>query len=425
MSTGATALPARTDVVVVGAGPTGLALACGLAARGIEPLVLDRVAQGGNTSRAAVVHARTLEVLEDIEVTEHLLRLGVVVPRFTIRDRDRPLLAIPFQDLPTKYPYTLMLPQDVTERILGERLAALGGRVRRSLAVTGVAIGDDGAEVTVAGADGSSVPVHARYVVGCDGMHSAVREKAGIGFTGDRYAQSFVLADVGMDWRLPRDEVNLFFSPNGLVVVAPLPRDLYRIVATLDDAPETLGIDDVQALLDARGPATAPAAVRHVEWSSRFRVHHRVADSYRNGPAFLAGDAAHVHSPAGGQGMNTGIQDAIMLAELLADVVGGDAPAADLDRYETVRRPVALGVVAMTHRLSRAATARHPLTRLLRNTALQAAGRLRPVRHAFAMNLSELNTRPTPTDGRTRRRPSDRLLDDATRIARGHRASKG
>ena len=393
MSTGATVLPARTDVVVVGAGPTGLALACGLAARGVEPLVLDRVAEGASTSRAAVVHARTLEVLEDIEVAEHLLRLGVVVPRFTIRDRDRPLLEIPFDDLPTAYPYTLMLPQDVTERILGERLVALGGRVHRPLGVTGVAIGDDGADVTVVRPDGSTAPVHARYLIGCDGMHSVVREQAGIGFTGDRYPQSFVLADVGMDWPLPRDEVNLFFSPNGLVVVAPLPGDLYRVVATLDEAPETLGILDVQALLDARGPGAA-SAVRHVEWSSRFRVHHRLADVYRNGPVLLAGDAAHVHSPAGGQGMNTGIQDAIMLAELLADVLGGHVPAAELDRYETVRRPVALGVVGMTHRLSRAATARNPLTRVLRNTALRAAGRLRPVRHAFAMSLSELDTKP-------------------------------
>jgi 2-polyprenyl-6-methoxyphenol hydroxylase-like FAD-dependent oxidoreductase len=394
MTTEPTALPARTDVVIVGAGPTGLALACGLAARGVEPLVLDRIAQGANTSRAAVVHARTLEVLEDVEVTEHLLRLGLVVPRFTIRDRDRPLLEIPFQDLPTKYPYTLMLPQDVTERILGERLVALGGRVHRPLAVTGVAIDDDGADVTVVGPDGSTVPVRARYVVGCDGMHSVVREAAGIGFTGDRYPQSFVLADVAMDWPFTRDEVHLFFSPSGLVVVAPLPRDLYRIVATLDEAPETLGIADVQALLDARGPVAAPAAVRHVEWSSRFRVQHRIADTYRNGPVFLVGDAAHVHSPAGGQGMNTGIQDGIMLAGLLADVLGGHTPAAELDRYEAVRRPVALGVVAMTHRLSRAATARHPLTRFLRNTALHAAGRLRRVRHAAAMSLAELNTDP-------------------------------
>jgi 2-polyprenyl-6-methoxyphenol hydroxylase-like FAD-dependent oxidoreductase len=387
-------LPGRTDVLIAGAGPTGLTLACALAAHGIDHVIVDQAVQGGNTSRAAVIHSRTLEVLEEIGVTDELRRRGVVVPRFTIRDRDRALLHVPFGDLPTKYPYTLMLPQNITEEILGERLITSGGTVHRRHRLTGIDNGDHGVTATIAGPDTTVHRIRARYVVGCDGMHSAVRQQAGIGFTGDRYPQSFALADVGMDWPLPRDEVHLFFSPSGLVVVAPLPGDLYRIVATLDEAPETLGILDVQALLDARGPVAAPAAVRHVEWSSRFRVQHRLADVYRNGPVFLAGDAAHVHSPAGGQGMNTGIQDATALAELLADVLSGRTPATVLDRYETVRRPVALGVVAMTHRLTRAATARHPLTRFLRNTALHTAGRLRSVRHAFAMSLSELNTEP-------------------------------
>ena len=396
-------LPTRTDVLVVGAGPTGLALACALAARGVEALVVDRLAQGGNTSRAAVLHARTLEVLEDVGVTDELRQRGVVVPRFTIRDRDRALLEVPFDDLPTRYPYTLMLPQDITERVLEDRLAALGGHVHRQHTVTDLVAGDDGAEVTVIDPDGATTRIHTRYVVGCDGMQSRVREEGGIGFTGDRYPQSFVLADVAMDWPLPRDAVNLFFSPAGLVVVAPLPGNRFRIVATLDEAPETLTVADVQALLDARGPAAVPAVVQDVGWSSRFRVHHRLAEVYRRGPVFLAGDAAHVHSPAGGQGMNTGIQDAIMLAELLADVLGG-APAAVLDRYEADRRPVAVGVVAMTDKLTRAATVRHPLTRLLRNVAMRTAGRLRPVRHALAMNLSELSV-DTDTDRRARTSP--------------------
>lgn len=394
MSTAPAALPEQTDVLVVGAGPTGLALACGLTARGVPSVLVDRAPQGGNTSRAAVLHARTLEVLEAIDVPEELRQRGVVVPRFTIRDRDRPLLGIPFDDLPTRYPYTLMLPQDRTEQVLDDRLAALGGRVHRRQTVTALVIDDEGAEVTVTGPDGTTTRLRARYVVGCDGMHSVVREEAGIGFSGDRYPQSFVLADVRMDWPFPREEVHLFFSPSGLVVVAPLPEGQFRVVATLDDAPETPRIADVQALLDARGPVAAPAAVGEAAWSSRFRVHHRIADIYRRGPVFLAGDAAHVHSPAGGQGMNIGIQDALMLAELLADVLDGRSPEAQLDAYETFRRPVAVGVIAMTHRLTRAATARNPLTRFLRNTALRAAGRLRPVRHAFAMDLSELSTDP-------------------------------
>ncbi len=395
-ATPAATLPERTDVLIVGAGPTGLSLACALAARGVAFVILDRAAEGGNTSRAAVVHARTLEVLEEIGASQKLVRRGVVVPRFTVRDRDRTLLTIPFDGLPTTYPYTLMVPQSITEQVLHERLVALGGSVYREHAVTGVEADTDGVTAAVSSPGGTATQIRARYGVGCDGMHSVVREQTGIGFTGARYAQSFVLADVHMDWPLSRDEVQLFFSPGGLVVVAPLPEDRYRVVATLDHAPEHPGVDDVQALLDARGPTTEPATVRALVWSSRFSVHHRLADAYRRGPIFLAGDAAHVHSPAGGQGMNTGIQDAVALAGILADVLADRADEAHLDSYQATRRPVAVEIVSTTHRITRAATARHPVARALRNTALGLVGRLRPMQRKLAMNLSELATiRPT------------------------------
>jgi 2-polyprenyl-6-methoxyphenol hydroxylase-like FAD-dependent oxidoreductase len=233
-------------------------------------------------------------------------------------------------------------------------------------------------------------------------MHSAVREQAGIGFTGDRYAESFVLADVRMTWPYPRDEVSLFFSPAGLMVVAPLPEQRYRIVATLDEAPERPDIADVQSLLDARDTSGAPATVTDVVWSSRFRVHHRLADSYRRKSVFLAGDAAHVHSPAGGQGMNTGIQDAVALAGLLADAVTVPAGTVDLDAYEARRRPVAVGVVTMTHRLTRAATARNPVIRRIRNTVLGLAGRSTTVQHKLAMTLSGLSLDGARTPPTTR-----------------------
>jgi 2-polyprenyl-6-methoxyphenol hydroxylase-like FAD-dependent oxidoreductase len=216
-------------------------------------------------------------------------------------------------------------------------------------------------------------------------MHSTVRELSGITFSGDAYAQSFVLADVRMAWPVPDDQVTLWFSPEGLVVVAPLPGGRHRIVATLDDAPEHPTAADVQGLLDARGPRKQGAQVREVVWSSRFRVHHRLADHYRNGRIFLAGDAAHVHSPAGGQGMNTGIQDAIELAKVLAD-------GTDLDAYEARRRPVAAGVVALTHRMTRIATLRSRSLIAVRNAVLPLVGGLPPVRRGLAMNLSELST---------------------------------
>ncbi len=386
-------LPSETGVVIAGAGPTGLSLACVLAAERVPFVLLDRFAEGANTSRAAVVHARTLEVLEELGVTGRLHAEGHIVPRFTVRERDRVLATMPFDRLPTRYPYTLMIPQNVTERILLGRLRELGGDVHRPYAVTGLRQDGDGVSVTIAAEDGQSHTIRARYLVGADGMHSAVRERAGIRFAGDAYEQSFVLADVRMSWTLPSNEVMLFFSPDGLVVVAPLPGGRHRVVATMDHAPEHPGIQDVQRLLDTRGPAASPARVDEIVWSSRFRVHHRLADRYRLGRILLAGDAAHVHSPAGGQGMNTGIQDAVALGHRLAAVLTGRVEDSHLDQYEQIRRPVAERVVAFTDRMTRMATLGTPRGRAMRNAVLRVLGRIPAIPLRLATEIAGLHNR--------------------------------
>jgi 2-polyprenyl-6-methoxyphenol hydroxylase-like FAD-dependent oxidoreductase len=375
--------PADVDVLVVGAGPTGLALAAALRTRGIGVQVADRLAAGANTSRAAVIHARTLEVLEPLGVTPQLVDAGLRAQRFSIRDRDRVLLDIGFGALPTPYPFTLMLSQAVTESVLLRRCEALGAQVQRPLVLQSVV--QDAGSVTARFIDGTSV--RARYLVGADGMHSTVREQAGIPFEGGTYADAFVLADVRLEGELPRDEVILFFSPAGMVVVAPLPGGLHRIVATVDRAPEHPSLQDVQALLDARGPARAPVRVRELLWSSRFRVHHRIAQRYREGRILLAGDAAHVHSPAGGQGMNAGILDAVSLAEALSRALRGDTSA--FDGYARTRRPAAREIVRLADRLTRLATV-PPSRRPLRNALLGLAGRLPPLRRKLAWQLSGL-----------------------------------
>ncbi|TMR91802.1 FAD-dependent oxidoreductase [Nonomuraea basaltis] len=376
-----------TDVLVVGAGPVGLTAAIVLTQLGHDVVIVDGQAEGANTSRAAVVHSRTLELLEPYGVTPALVERGVHTPRFTIRDRDRLLVPVPFDGLPTPYPYTLMISQADTEAYLLARLEKLGGEVLRPALVTVIA--QDASGVTATLDDGRTV--RASYLLGADGMHSVVREQSGIGFGGGTYAESFSLADVRLSGGVPENEVVLYFAPDGLVVVAPLPGGTYRIVATVDEAPQHPDVAFVQRLLDSRGPKAVPAVVEEVVWGSRFRVHHRIADTYRSGRILLAGDAAHVHSPAGGQGMNLGIEDAVMAGETLAKVLDGGSPGL-LDAYATARRPVAEKVVGLASRLTALATmsaARRPL----RNLVLALAGRLPVVRRRLAWQLSGLGRR--------------------------------
>jgi 2-polyprenyl-6-methoxyphenol hydroxylase-like FAD-dependent oxidoreductase len=383
-------LPEEVEVAIVGAGPTGLTLAGMLSGYGIQTAVLDGTAGPAPHSRAAVVHARTLETLVPLDVVDEMLGGGVVVPHFGVHDRDRLLLRVDFDGLPTAHPYALMLPQDRTERILLGALREQGGRVLWEHEAVGLRQDEGGVELVVRSERGER-RVRARYVVGCDGGHSFAREAVGIPFQGEAYPQSFVLADVRMGWALPDDQVQLFFSPEGLVVVAPLPQGHHRVVATAEEAPAEPSISDVQELLDVRGPRERRPRVEEIIWSSRFRVQHRIAAHFREGGVFLSGDAAHVHSPAGGQGMNTGIQDAANLAWKLALVVSGRAPGSLLDSYERERRPVAKGVVSTTDRLTRLATVRSPLLRRLRNALIPIAGRAGGLPRRLAKNLSELD----------------------------------
>jgi 2-polyprenyl-6-methoxyphenol hydroxylase-like FAD-dependent oxidoreductase len=380
----------QTDILIIGAGPTGMALSIALLQAGVDHILVDRLSEGQNTSRAGVIHAQTLDSLATLGVAETLVARGLKVGNFTIRDRDEALVRLSFGALPSPHPYLLMLPQNVTEEILGDRIATLGGVIHRGVSATSVEQDGTSARVTVTGPDGEQT-ISARYVVGADGMHSIVRQATGIAFDGGTYEDSFVLADVRLDWPLGQSEVSLFFSPAGLVVVAPLPDGSYRVVATMDDAPEQLSKADIQALLDARGPEASKATVLDVVWSSRFRVHHRLAQSYRKGRLILMGDAAHVHSPAGGQGMNTGLIDAVVLGEILAGVVTQHRPDSALDLYESLRRPAAAKVLGLAGRLTGMATTRSTLKRLARNALLSFVNVNPIARRRIEMNLSGLS----------------------------------
>jgi 2-polyprenyl-6-methoxyphenol hydroxylase-like FAD-dependent oxidoreductase len=376
-------LPDGTDVLVVGAGPVGLAVAASLAGHGHDVTVVDGQARGANTSRAAVVHARTLEMLERIGVSKRLAALGIHAPKFSIRDGDRELVPVRFDRLSTEYPYTLMVPQNITEQVLLDRLEELGGTVHRPYVATGLSQTADGAEITLDGGD----VIRAQYVVAADGMNSTIRDLAGLGSNGNGVLPlSFALADVRVESGLPTDQVLLFFSKSGMLVVAPLPDGSFRLVAEVDDAPERPDVAYAQRLLDTRGPRRTTVRVTEVIWGSRFRIHERVADRYRAGRVLLAGDAAHTHSPAGGQGMNLVLRDAVTLGDALS-VALREGREDELDEYATGSRAEAMHVVSLAGRLTRLATV-PPAVRPLRNVALRLLALVPAFRRSLAEQLS-------------------------------------
>src|SRR3569833_90990 len=256
-------LPTTTDTLVVGAGPTGLSVALALLARGREVAVVDKQAEGQNTSRASVVYSHTLEVLEPYGVSQRLASKGIHATRFTIRDRDKVLLVVPFDHLPTAFPYTLLVSQAVTESVLLERVADLGGQVHRPYELS--RLEQDHAQVTATFAGGEQI--RARYLVGADGMHSTVREQVHIRFPVGGAGESYSLADVHLtdgSNGIPRGEVAVYFAPEGQLVSVPFLDGSFKIVANVTEAPHEPDAAFVQRLLDTRGPEAERAVVRDV-----------------------------------------------------------------------------------------------------------------------------------------------------------------
>jgi len=374
-----------TDVLIAGAGPAGLAAAVGLALQGVDIVVIDALPEAQNTSRAVVIHAATLESLDRLGVAERLIGQGIRAPHFQIRDGAALLLTLDFSAVPGKYPFALMIPQDETEAILTQRLRELGHVVRRPARLADFKKLEDGSiQARVQGAD-EAFTVKANYLVGTDGQESAVRQCAGIPFAGETYG-SFILADVRMGWPLAREEGALFVSKTGMAVIVPMSNDRYRIVAQLDNAPANPTLEDIQHLVDTR-VALADASIHELLWASRFRINHKLAGCFRDGHVVLAGDAAHVHSPAGGQGMNLGLRDAEALSRVLADALRSQDDSS-LEAYAQARREKAKQILAMTERLTYVATLRSPVSCWLRNRLIAVVDRLPGIKRGIARTLA-------------------------------------
>lgn len=370
----------EVDVLVAGAGPTGLSLACELRRNGADCLLIDQ--DEGPTplheSRALGLHARTLEIFERLGAAARMEAEGRPVFGAGLYRRGRRIggfrLAIDSDE--TRFPHILVLPQGRVERILIDRLGELGGGPVWGTRLVSFKPDADGALAVLKEADGATTRVRARWLIGCDGPASVVRHGLGLAFEGGEYPERFLLADVRLDWSAPTDEGTGLLTPEGLVLAFPLPDDgWWRLI----DATGAADIKDPDAILarfrtilSRSGAGGGSARLGEARWISSFLIHRRIVDRYRAGRCFVAGDAAHLHSPVGGQGLNIGVQDAANLAWKLALVVRGEAPESLLDSYDAERRPAARAVLRGTDWATRLLTTRNPLVREGRNLLVWA-----------------------------------------------------
>jgi len=352
---------AQSDVLIVGAGPTGLVLALWLTRQGVAVRIVDKSSGPGEASRAMAVQARTLELYCQLDLAEAVIDAGYKTPAMNLWARGSRRARIPLIDAGREvsaYPFVLIYPQDRHERLLVKQLQALGVDVERQTEL--LSFEEDERQVTalLRQADGREESFTAAFLAGCDGARSLVRQAIGSGFEGGTYKQLFYVADVRVAGVEPAGEAHIAFDKSDFVLLLCYgEKDQYRLIGSVRDEraehPEQLTFADVGH--DAINGLNLE--ITEVNWFSTYRVHHRVTDHFRRGRAFLLGDAAHVHSPAGGQGMNTGIVDAINLAWKLAAVVQGKAPDALLDSYQIERQAFARTLVETTDRLFTLVTA--------------------------------------------------------------------
>lgn len=389
--------PASVDVLIVGAGPTGLTLACELLRRGMSCRIVDKIEAPRTTSRAIGLQARSLEIFASMGIVEPALAQSVAGIRVNSYSGERLLFHLDFRFLANEsipYPYGVLLPQNVTEQVLLDLLHSKGGEVERAREVVDLRQeSEQGIAIVKNIHDGTCEEIAASWLVGCDGAHSAVRKVLGLAFEGSTYPEEFLLADVDLDWQRSHDEVHVWLHNDGQLAAMPLPGNHWRLMADIatvpgQDAPRA-SLELFQQLLQKRA-GDATTTISHATWLSNFQIHRKLVTSYRQGRVFLAGDAAHVHSPFGGQGANTGIQDAFNLAWKLALVIHGKAGEALLDTYEEERRPVARKVLAGTHQITSIFYQRNPLSRLLRDRVVIPLLQQQAVQRRLLWEASEL-----------------------------------
>ncbi len=384
----------NNPVLIVGAGPVGLTMAMALKRLGVGVRIVDKATQRTDKSKALVIWPRTLELLDIQGCVQPFVDTGIPATGARIVADGKTLVHVPFDIARSKFRYALMIPQSETERLLEEQVERLGVRVERGVELASFADDGQGVDAQLRHADGRVETLRTSWLAACDGAHSTVRHGlAGATFEGETLASNWVLADLELDGDAVRDEVTVCWSQHGILALFPIGGARFRVIGDTG-AVEPQGqpdptVAEIQALLDERGPTGLRA--RDPIWMSRFRINERKVRDYRLGRVFLAGDAAHVHSPAGGQGMNTGMQDAFNLAWKLALVCRGDARAELLDSYSPERSGIGEQVLRNAGLLTRVALVSNPILQQLRSIAAGALGHLPAFRQRMVDQMTEVD----------------------------------
>jgi 2-polyprenyl-6-methoxyphenol hydroxylase-like FAD-dependent oxidoreductase len=365
-------------ILIVGAGPVGLTAALSLARQGISCRLIDRLPARINQSRAAAIHARTCELLERLGVIDSFLAVGIKVHGLHVMDeRGRSLLRNNLDNLPTAYNFFLGIGQQETELLLAEAAAKQGVSIERSVTLTALEQTPDAVIATLMHGDGRQERYTTPYLVGCDGSKSCVRHQLGMTLEGETLDAYWVTADVRINWPYQVDEAVAIPTLKGFVFATPLPHGRWRLVVDMGEKPPELpkdvSLDDVEKACDRVG---VHVKLSDPTWISPFAINTRLVPTMNVGRVFLAGDAAHVHSPVGGQGMNTGMQDAFNLTWKLALAVKGQGTEALLASYNTERHANAQRLLAFVGQATKMAGLRHPIATSLRQLALTAVGQL-------------------------------------------------
>ncbi len=379
--------------MVDGAGPVGLTMACELTRHGIPCRIFDKAAEASPQSRALAIFPRTLEVFSTLGILDEVLAEGQRLEAICLYNENRLLARMDFESIDSPYRFALSLPQSRTERILAARLEALGVTVERQMELVGMDQDNTGVQARYRTADGSETQAVGAWMIGCDGAHSGVRHLLGMDFQGAQYDEEFLLADVKIDSDLPTNAAHLFFTGEGIMAYFPFAGGRGRIIADQRAGAVHAGaeptMEELAGIVKAR--CFYPLAISDCVWKAWFRISHRMVQHYAARRVFLAGDAAHIHSPAGGQGMNTGIQDAFNLGWKLALVARGVAGPRLLESYEAERMPVARSVVNLTDRMTRAATAQSPVAKHLRDWLVPLLTGIPFVKETMAERLAEVS----------------------------------